>query len=71
MSACEKCWGDAYMRNLSNGLGQAENYKILLEERKDRPCTPEQQAGKDKFEDLGLIDMAKSFLKPEPESKRK
>lgn len=45
--ACEKCWGDAYMRSLFNGKSQAENYAELLVERKDSPCTPEQQAGVD------------------------
>jgi len=43
--ACEKCWGDAFLRMLMNGKGQAENYRDLLEERKDNPCTPEEQRG--------------------------
>ncbi len=38
MSTCEKCWRD------SRG---GENYKELLELRKDNPCTPEEQAGPD------------------------
>jgi hypothetical protein len=37
MSACEKCWSDAG--------GVYARYLELLEERKDRPCAPEQQAG--------------------------
>ncbi len=47
MASCEKCWSDAYMKNFSNGKGQAENYSFLIEERKENPCTPEEQAGKD------------------------
>jgi len=35
--ACEKCWWDAG--------GDYELYLILLKERKDKPCSPEQQAG--------------------------
>ena len=45
MASCEKCWGDAYMRNLGNGIGQYENYLELIEERKDNPCSPKDQAG--------------------------
>lgn len=41
MSACEKCWADAYQ----GGSGsQAERYQELVRERN---CTPEQQAGQD------------------------
>lgn len=44
MSACEKCWGDAYMRMLDHPMkSQTGHYQDLLEERKDNPCTPEQQ----------------------------
>jgi len=49
--ACEKCWGDAYMRMQMNGRPQYDNYRELLEERKDNPCTPEEQAGTDRRED--------------------
>lgn len=45
MSACEKCWSDAYMRSKVTGKSQGGCYQELLEERKDNPCTPEQQAG--------------------------
>jgi len=42
MSACEKCWNDAY----NYGMGdQPKKYRELLEERKDNPCTPREQAG--------------------------
>jgi len=44
MSVCEKCWGDAYMRMLSEPTkSQSEHYYDLLQERKDNPCTPEEQ----------------------------
>lgn len=42
---CEKCWGDAYLRMRMNGRSQAENYRELLEERREVPCTPEQERG--------------------------
>ena len=45
MSACEKCWSDAYLLAWGTGKSQADCYFELLEERKDNPCTPEQQAG--------------------------
>ena len=44
---CEKCWGDAYKRMLYTGRGQAECYRELLEERRDNPCTLEEQRGLD------------------------
>ena len=37
MAMCEKCWADAG--------GIAEKYFQLLHERKDNPCTLEDQAG--------------------------
>ena len=45
MSACEKCWRDAYLRSLATGKSQSECYMELLEERKDNPCTLKEQAG--------------------------
>lgn len=45
MSACEKCWADAYLRSRQSGKSQSECYRELLEERKGSPCTPEQQRG--------------------------
>jgi hypothetical protein len=42
--ACEKCWGDAYMRSQAEpSKSQAEHYRDLLEERKDNPCSPDEQ----------------------------
>lgn len=43
--ACEKCWSDAYWRMLQNGKGQSENYQELLDERKDSPCSEDEQRG--------------------------
>lgn len=46
MSACEKCWADAFIRSRTNpSKAQAEHYRDLLRERKDKPCTTEEQAG--------------------------
>lgn len=41
----EKCWADAYARVYGAARDQYEAYKELLEERKDHPCTPQEQAG--------------------------
>ena len=45
--ACEKCWGDAYIRMMVDDptKSQADHYRDLLEERKNNPCTPEEQRG--------------------------
>jgi hypothetical protein len=45
MAGCEKCWGDAFRESHFTGKDQYECYKKLLEERKDNPCTPQEQAG--------------------------
>lgn len=50
MACCEKCWGDAYIRMRETGKEQSVCYHELLEERKDNPCTLEQQAGTDRRE---------------------
>ena len=42
---CEKCWADAALRAFSTHRSQMECYLELLEERKDNPCTPKEQAG--------------------------
>jgi len=42
---CEKCWADAASRVYGTGRDQYKAYKELLEERKDHPCTPQEQAG--------------------------
>jgi len=43
MAGCEKCWADAFRRSYGTSKSQTECYYELLEERKDNPCTPEQQ----------------------------
>ena len=46
MSACEKCWADAFIRSRTNpSKAQVEHYKDLLDERREHPCTPEEQKG--------------------------
>jgi hypothetical protein len=51
MSTCEKCWADAYMRCLADpSKWQADHYADLLDERKDNPCSPKEQAGHDDVE---------------------
>lgn len=47
MPSCEKCWADAHR---GPQYSVAEEYSRLLEERKDNPCTPEEQAGLDATE---------------------
>ena len=43
--ACEKCWSDASMLAfLSSGVTPIE-YEKLLMERRDEPCSPEEQCG--------------------------
>lgn len=41
MPACEKCWADSH----SSMGDQPAEYRRLIEERRDNPCTPEQQCG--------------------------
>lgn len=43
MPSCEKCWSDAHREPYD----VAEEYQRLMDERKGKPCTPEQQAGPD------------------------
>ncbi len=47
MPACEKCWADAYRRSYGSSKSQTECYIELLKERKDSPCTEEQQKGEE------------------------
>ncbi len=44
MATCEKCWGDAYRREMDNpSKCQAEHYHDLIEERKNNPCSIAEQ----------------------------
>jgi len=46
MASCEKCWNDADTRCLyCPGESKYKHYCDLIDERKDSPCTPEEQAG--------------------------
>ena len=45
MSACEKCWEDSFLLAMARGISQVEAYEKLLNERKNKPCTPKEQAG--------------------------
>ena len=44
MSSCEKCWTDAHR---GSQFDVVEEYQRLMKERKEEPCTPEEQAGPD------------------------
>jgi hypothetical protein len=44
MSCCQKCWRDAHR---GEQYSVAEKYQQLIEERKNNPCLPEEQAGED------------------------
>ncbi len=45
MAACEKCWADAGMIAMLTNGSIAWEYERLSQERKDHPCSPEQQCG--------------------------
>ena len=42
MSSCEKCWRDAHR---GPQYSVADEYARLVDERRDSPCSPEEQAG--------------------------
>lgn len=42
---CEKCWVDAFIKHITTGKSQSECYQDIQVERKDNPCSPEEQAG--------------------------
>jgi len=42
MPGCQKCWNDAVFSG-----NKAAEYNRLIDERKDNPCTPEEQAGRE------------------------
>lgn len=43
MSACEKCWNDAFVIASMGPLSQVEAHHALLKEREATPCTKEEQ----------------------------
>lgn len=42
MPGCEKCWRDSARGPYSD---HAEDYRELIHQRRDNPCSPEEQAG--------------------------
>jgi len=41
---CEKCWNDASLRvGSDSSKSQYDHYLDLMDERRETPCTPEQQ----------------------------
>jgi len=57
--ACEKCWADAHLRMWLQGGTQSDHYRGLLKERKDNPCTPEQQRGEEKVNHVSTRQLEK------------
>lgn len=53
MTACEKCWSDAYLRALNTNKTQTDYFHELVKERRASPCTPKEQAGQWWDEELG------------------
>jgi len=47
VSACEKCWSDAFLESRITNEHQADAYQRLLVERRDNPCTLAQQFGEE------------------------
>ena len=48
MGACEKCWTDAaqaYAVGRGVWESKVDAYRYFINERRDNPCTPEQQRG--------------------------
>lgn len=45
MATCEKCWSDANRDVAILGVELVERYGEFLFERKDSPCSPEEQCG--------------------------
>ena len=46
MSVCEKCWMDANRLAMSDpSKSVTQHYLDLLEERKDNPCSEDEQKG--------------------------
>jgi hypothetical protein len=57
MAACEKCWNDAYARMLADpSKSQTEHYYDLLKERKDHPCSSDQERAEQVWDDLGHLN---------------
>ena len=49
---CEKCWRDAFLREMADTRkSQAEHYRDLLAERKDTPCSEAEERGTERLEE--------------------
>lgn len=57
---CEKCWSDAFMMSYGTLQDQSDCYRQLIENRRDKPCSPKEQAGQwwdeDRQIDVRLLD---------------
>jgi len=45
MIVCEKCWEEARNRCQSQGGNVLDHYGEILQEKKNKPCTPQEQGG--------------------------
>ncbi len=45
MAGCEKYWSDAGMKMGLFGGSQTDHYHAFLKERRNDPCSPEEQCG--------------------------
>ena len=45
MPGCEKCWHDAHVIADAIGGSVADEYARLINQRREAPCTPEEQCG--------------------------
>ncbi len=60
MSACEKCWSDAYGLMMCNPeKSQSEHYHDLIKKRENNPCSKLQQIGKHYYESNDRNDLCK------------
>jgi len=45
MAICEKCWSEASARAANLGGNSVMHYDEIIEEKKQAPCSPEEQCG--------------------------
>ena len=71
MASCERCWGNAFSRSHFGMTDQSDEYAKLLEERKDNPCTPKEQAGQfwDEEKQIDIRTTKEWLLKTWPNKK--
>lgn len=65
---CEKCWGDSYVKD--EGVPRVDRYLELIDDRRDNPCSPREQAGEfwdeDREQDIRLVVWPGHANNPEP-----